>query len=87
MNTIEISFTREELFLQLRQDGGRATSPDSPVCHFDFSCVFFSQGSQGISERSYVYIYMPFAYLSFKVSKILYNLLRETKRFISRKEE
>ena len=49
--------------------------------------VFFSQGSQGISERSYVYIYMPFADLSFKVSKILYNLLRETKRFISRKEE
>ena len=48
--------------------------------------VFFSQGSQGISE-DLMFIYMPFADLSFKVSKILYNLLRGTKRFILRKEE
>ena len=77
MKTIEISFTREEVFLQLRQDGGRATSPDSPVCHFDFSCFlffvvfFFSQGSQGISERSYVYIY---ALCGFKFQSVDYSL-------------
>ena len=86
MNTIEISFTREEVFLQLRQDGGRATSPDSPVCHFDFSCVFFHKEVK-VVVKDLMFIYMPFADLSFKVSIILYNLLRETKRFISRKEE
>ena len=37
---MQISFTREEVFLQLKQDGGRATSPVSTVCHFDFSCAF-----------------------------------------------
>ena len=40
---MQISFTREEVFLQLKQDGGRATSPACPVCHCDFnaSCPFF----------------------------------------------
>ena len=37
---MQISFTREEVFLQLEQDGGRATSPASTVCHFDFRCAF-----------------------------------------------
>ena len=40
---MQISFTIDEVFLQLKQDGGRATSPACPVCHCDFnaSCFFF----------------------------------------------
>ena len=49
--------------------------------------VLFPQGSQGISERSYVYINALYGFEISKVSIILDNLLRETKRFISSKEE
>ena len=85
---MQISFTIDEVFLQLKQDGGRATSSACPVCHCDFnaSCVFFfSQGTQG--GENILCLYKCYSrILNIKVSIILGNLLRETKRFISRTE-
>ena len=49
--------------------------------------VFFFHKEVKVLLKDLMFIYMPFADLSFKVSITLYNLLRETKRFISRKEE
>ena len=86
---MQISFTIDAVFLQLKQDGGRATSSACPVCYCDFnaSCVFFfSQGTQG--SENILCLYKCYSrILNIKVSIILGNLLRETKRFISRTEE
>ena len=97
---MQISFTIDEVFLQLKQDGGRTTSPACPVCHchFNASCFFlflflffvflffFSQGTQG--SENILCLYKCYSrILNIKVFIILGNLLQETKRFISRTEE
>ena len=57
---MQISFTIDEVFLELKQDGGRATSPACPVCHCDFnaSCFFyiFFRKELKVVKISFVYI-------------------------------
>ena len=86
---MQISFTIDEVFLQLKQDGGRATSPLVLYAIVILTLAvffFFSQGTQG--SENILCLYKCYLWiLNIKVSIIPGNLLRETKRFISRTEE